>query len=54
MRLHGGSRGLWPGNLVSQNGCGRFSEGFSKMRVKTVFLPVDGREGTAAVLPCQI
>ena len=41
MCLYGGSRELWPGNLVSQNGCGRFPEGFSKMRVKTVFSPVD-------------
>ena len=54
MHLHSGSRGLWPGNLVSQNGCGRFPEGFSKMRVKTIFSPVNGREETAAVLPCQI
>ena len=44
----------WPGNLASQDGCGRFPEGFSKMRVKTVFSPVNGREGTATVLPCQI
>ena len=38
MRLHGGSRGLWPGNLVSQNGCGRFPEGFSKNEGKNCLL----------------